>query len=49
MELTDASGAGFTVGDALGMRLRIKSVDKRRGMQPYFWKAAPSARPQLEA
>lgn len=49
MELTDASGAGFTVGDALGMRLRIKSVDKRRGMRTYFWKAAPSARPQLEA
>lgn len=49
MELTDASGAGFAVGDALGMRLRIKSIDKRRGMRTYFWKGAPAARPQMEA
>ncbi len=49
MELTDASGAGFAVGDALGMRLRIKSIDKRRGMRTYFWKGAPAKRPQMEA
>lgn len=49
MEFTDASGPGFAVGDALGMRLRIKSIDKRRGMRTYFWKGAPLARPQLEA
>lgn len=49
MELTDASVDGFAVGDALGMRLRIKSIDKRRGMRTYFWKAAPAKRPQMEA
>ena len=49
MELTDASGRGFAVGDALGMRLRIKSVDKRRGMRTSFWKGAPAQRPQMEA
>jgi len=49
MELTDASGAGFAVGDALGMRLRIKSIDKKRGMRTYFWKGAPAQRPQMEA
>jgi uncharacterized OB-fold protein len=49
MELTDAGAEGFVVGDALQMRLRIKSFDKRRGMRTYFWKAAPVARPQMEA
>lgn len=49
MELTDAGPDGFKVGDALGMRLRIKSVDKRRGMRTYFWKGAPAKRPQMEA
>jgi uncharacterized OB-fold protein len=49
MEFTDASGAGFAVGDPLAMRLRIKSVDKRRGMRTYFWKGAPAKRPQMEA
>lgn len=48
MELTDAASGGFAVGDALHMRLRIKSFDKRRGMRTYFWKAAPAARPQME-
>ncbi|MBD3731333.1 MAG: OB-fold domain-containing protein [Sphingopyxis sp.] len=49
MELTDAGPAGFKVGDPLGMRLRIKAVDKRRGMRTYFWKGAPAKRPQMEA
>jgi 3-hydroxy-3-methylglutaryl CoA synthase/uncharacterized OB-fold protein len=49
MEFTDASGAGFAVGDPLSMRLRIKSIDKRRGMRTYFWKGAPAKRPQMEA
>lgn len=49
MELTDADSVGFKVGDTLGMRLRIKSIDRRRGMRIYFWKAAPATRPQMEA
>lgn len=49
MELTDADPAGFAVGDRLRMRLRIKSVDRRRGFRTYFWKAAPEARPPLES
>ncbi len=48
MELTDADAEGFAVGDRLGMRMRIKSLDRRRGMRSYFWKAAPAARPLLE-
>lgn len=48
MELTDADATGFTVGDSLTMRLRIKSHDKRRGFRTYFWKAAPPLRPALE-
>lgn len=49
MEFTDAGPAGIAVGDPVGMRLRIKSIDKRRGMRTYFWKAAPAERPQMEA
>ena len=49
MELTDAGPVGFSVGDPLVMRLRIKSVDRRRGMRTYFWKGAPAKRPQMEA
>lgn len=48
MELTDADSVGFNVGDALVMRLRIKSLDRRRGLRTYFWKAAPAIRPALE-
>lgn len=48
MELVDADSAGFKVGDALAMRLRIKSIDRRRGFRTYFWKAAPAVRPPLE-
>ncbi len=47
MEFTDAGADGFAVGDAVTMRLRIKSRDKRRGFRTYFWKAAPAARPAL--
>jgi hydroxymethylglutaryl-CoA synthase len=49
MEFTDADAAGFKVGDAVMMRLRIKSHDKRRGFRTYFWKAAPTLRPAMEA
>jgi 3-hydroxy-3-methylglutaryl CoA synthase/uncharacterized OB-fold protein len=49
MELTDAPPEGFAVGNALSMRLRIKSLDRERGFRTYFWKAAPAARPVLEA
>lgn len=48
MELTDADAKGFAVGDRLTMRLRIKSLDKRRGFRTWFWKAAPLARPTME-
>lgn len=48
MELTDADESPFTVGDALTMRLRIKSFDRRRGFCTYFWKAAPASRPAME-
>lgn len=48
MELTDADAQGFAVGDPLMMRLRIKSIDRRRGFRTYFWKAAPAIRPALE-
>ena len=47
MEFTDADARGFSVGDRVGMRLRIKSRDKRRGFRTYFWKAAPAERPML--
>jgi len=47
MEFTDADARGFSVGDPVAMRLRIKSHDKRRGMRNYFWKAAPARRPAL--
>ncbi len=49
MELADAGPGGFAVGDTLAMRLRIKSIDRRRGMRTYFWKGAPARRPQMEA
>ncbi len=49
MELTDADAKGFTVGDRLTMRLRVKSHDKRRGFRTWFWKAAPLQRPAMEA
>jgi hydroxymethylglutaryl-CoA synthase len=49
MELTDADAKGFAVGDAVRMRLRIKSHDHRRGFRTYFWKAAPMQRPQIES
>jgi hydroxymethylglutaryl-CoA synthase len=47
MEFTDADARGFSVGDRVRMRLRIKSRDKRRGFRTYFWKAAPAERPAL--
>ncbi|CAN5206728.1 hydroxymethylglutaryl-CoA synthase family protein [soil metagenome] len=49
MEFTDADSEGFTVGQAVAMRFRIKSLDRRRGSRTYFWKAAPAQRPTLEA
>lgn len=49
MEVTDIGTTPPAVGDALAMRFRIKSADRRRGFRTYFWKAAPLARPQLEA
>lgn len=47
MEFTDADVRGFSVGDPVAMRLRIKLHDRRRGMRNYFWKAAPARRPAL--
>lgn len=48
MEFTDADSRGFSVGDRVRMRLRVKSRDQRRGFRTYFWKAAPAERPLLE-
>ncbi|GGY89957.1 OB-fold domain-containing protein [Novosphingobium colocasiae] len=47
MELTDRPEKGFAVGDAVRMRLRIKSQHRELGTRTYFWKAAPLARPEL--
>jgi hydroxymethylglutaryl-CoA synthase len=47
MEFTDADARGFSVGDRVRMRLRVKSHDQRRGFRTYFWKAAPAERPIL--
>ena len=47
MEFTDADARGFSVGDRVRMRLRVKSRDRRRGFRTYFWKAAPAERPML--
>ena len=48
MEFTDADAHGFSVGDRVRMRMRVKSRDTRRGFRTYFWKAAPEQRPSLE-
>ena len=47
MEMVDRPAKGFAVGDAVRMRLRIKSLNARLGFRTYFWKAAPLARPTL--
>ncbi|OAO00813.1 hypothetical protein A8B75_17865 [Sphingomonadales bacterium EhC05] len=49
MEFTDADDEGFSVGDEVTMRLRIKSHNKSRGFRTYFWKAGPLRRPAMEA
>lgn len=48
MEFVDRPAEGFAVGQQVRMRFRIKSSDCQRGFRTYFWKAAPSVRPQLE-
>jgi 3-hydroxy-3-methylglutaryl CoA synthase len=48
MEFTDGDATGFSVGDPVWPRLRIKSRDSRRGFRTYFWKAAPASRPAIE-
>lgn len=48
MEFTDRPDAGFVVGQPVGMRFRIKSIDRQRGFRTYFWKATPIDRPPLE-
>ena len=47
MEMVNRPAGGFKVGDAVRMRLRIKSQNKRLGFRTYFWKAAPAIRQQL--
>jgi 3-hydroxy-3-methylglutaryl CoA synthase len=49
MEFVDSDGRGFSVGDRVRMRLRVKSHDRRRGFRTYFWKAAPAERPVIGA
>jgi 3-hydroxy-3-methylglutaryl CoA synthase/uncharacterized OB-fold protein len=48
MELTDRPTKGFSVGNPVRMRLRIKSLDRKLGFRTYFWKAAPVERAPLE-
>ncbi|CAN5427648.1 hydroxymethylglutaryl-CoA synthase family protein [soil metagenome] len=48
MELIDRPAGGFSVGDTVQMRLRIKSMDRKLGFRTYFWKAAPVERAPLE-
>jgi 3-hydroxy-3-methylglutaryl CoA synthase/uncharacterized OB-fold protein len=47
MEMTDRPESGFNVGDAVRMRLRVKSINPRLGFRTWFWKAAPVARSRL--
>lgn len=47
MEMVNRPVGGFKVGDAVRMRLRIKSQNARLGFRTYFWKAAPFVRQQL--
>lgn len=47
MELVDRPAKGFSVGDRVRMRLRIKSQNRRLGFRSYFWKAAPTSRPSM--
>lgn len=49
MEFCDVPKEGLAVGDGVRMRFRVKSLDRKRGFRTYFWKAAPAARPALEA
>jgi len=48
MELCDTETAP-PVGAPLRMRFRIKTIDRQRNFPTYFWKAAPVARPPLNA
>jgi 3-hydroxy-3-methylglutaryl CoA synthase/uncharacterized OB-fold protein len=48
MELCDTETAP-PVGAPLRMRFRIKTIDRQRQFPTYFWKAAPLARPSLNA
>lgn len=48
MELCDTETAP-PVGAPLRMRFRIKTIDRQRQFPSYFWKAAPVARPPLNA
>lgn len=47
MEMVDRPEAGFSVGERVRMRLRIKSQNRELGSRTYFWKAAPLLRPAL--
>ncbi|WP_206520182.1 hypothetical protein [Altererythrobacter sp. BO-6] len=47
MEMVDRPPEGFTIGQEVCMRPRIKSLNRALGFRTYFWKAAPVARPQL--
>lgn len=47
MEMVDRPAGGFSVGDRVRMRLRIKSQNRSLGFRTYFWKAAPLQRPRI--
>jgi 3-hydroxy-3-methylglutaryl CoA synthase len=40
-DFTDVDGGQVDVGMPVSMAFRLKSIDERRGMRRYFWKAVP--------
>lgn len=48
MEFCDVPPEALAVGAKVGMRFRIKSMDRKRGFCTYFWKACPQQRPVME-
>lgn len=48
MEFCDVPPKSLSVGSAVAMRFRVKSIDRKRGFRSYFWKACPLHRPAME-
>jgi 3-hydroxy-3-methylglutaryl CoA synthase len=43
-DFTDVDGGQVEVGMPVSMAFRLKSIDERRGLRRYFWKAVPRAK-----